>query len=80
VWTAFIYKWFNYDRSKVHSLTRQQCLFSFQSYTTILNHYFKKDNLILNTVQNNVKDTKQIHNDRIFQEYLMLMGTFKAST
>lgn len=87
VWTTFIYKMFNYDRTKLLPLTKQQCLLSFAQYTATMNQYFKKTNLIMSAVETSGRDTKQPYNDTIFKEvyiaymkYLMIMSSFKAST
>ncbi|CAD8154675.1 unnamed protein product [Paramecium octaurelia] len=77
VWCTFIYKLLSQQQQQ---LTTDQFFVQFNHYTLLLNNFFKKPNLIFNVVENTVKQTAQFHNDAIFQEYLLIMGSFKATT
>ncbi|KAM3129726.1 hypothetical protein pb186bvf_018117 [Paramecium bursaria] len=77
VWTTFVYKLLSQQKQK---LTKEVFLTQFNNYTNLINQYFKKSNLIMDIVESNVKQTQQFHHDQIFQEYLIVMGSFKATT
>ncbi|CAD8091536.1 unnamed protein product [Paramecium sonneborni] len=77
VWSTFIYKLLSQQQQQ---LSKDQFLVQFNSYTILMNNFFKKSNLIYEIVQNSVKQTAQLHFDQIFQEYLLIMGSFKATT
>ncbi|CAD8055978.1 unnamed protein product [Paramecium primaurelia] len=77
IWTTFIYKLLSQQQQQ---LTKDQFFVQFNHYTFLINNFFKKSNLIFNIVENTVKQTAQLHNDSIFQEYLLIMGSFKATT
>ncbi|CAD8079380.1 unnamed protein product [Paramecium sonneborni] len=77
VWSTFIYKLMSQQQKQ---LTKEQFLLQFNNYTILMNNFFKKSNLIFDIVENTVKQTAQLHSDQIFQEYLLIMGSFKATT
>ncbi|CAD8163603.1 unnamed protein product [Paramecium octaurelia] len=77
VWGTFIFKMLSQQQQK---LNKDQFLVQFNQYTVNMNNFFKKSNLIFDVVENSVKQTAQMHNDSIFQEYLLIMGSFKATT
>ncbi|CAD8123312.1 unnamed protein product [Paramecium sonneborni] len=76
-WTAFTFKLLSQQQQK---LTKDQFLLQFNRYTQLLNNFFTKSNLIMDLVEQSVKQTAKLHNDQIFQEYLLIMGSFKATT
>ncbi|CAK61900.1 unnamed protein product (macronuclear) [Paramecium tetraurelia] len=77
VWTTFT---FNMLSQQQQQLTKDQFLLQFNKYTQSLNTFFTKSNLIMDLVAQSVKQTAKLHNDQIFQEYLLIMGSFKATT
>ncbi|CAD8175158.1 unnamed protein product [Paramecium octaurelia] len=77
VWSTFIFKFLSQQQKE---LSKEQFLVQFNQYIVLMNNFFMKSNLIFDIVENIVKQTAQIHNDAIFQEYLLIMGDFKAVT
>ncbi|CAD8191463.1 unnamed protein product [Paramecium pentaurelia] len=77
VWTAFIFKMMSQQQQK---MTKDIFLLQFNQYTVSMNNFFTKSNLIMDLVAQSVKQTSKLHNDEIFQEYLLIMGSFKATT
>ncbi|CAD8112759.1 unnamed protein product [Paramecium primaurelia] len=77
VWTTFTFKLLSQQQQK---LNKDQFLLQFNRYTQSLNNFFTKSNLIMDLVAQSVKQTAKLHNDQIFQEYLLIMGSFKATT
>ncbi|CAD8196185.1 unnamed protein product [Paramecium octaurelia] len=77
VWTTFTFKMLSQQQQK---LSKDQFLLQFNQYTQQLNNFFNKSNLIMDLVAQSVKQTAKLHNDQIFQEYLLIMGSFKATT
>ncbi|CAD8063628.1 unnamed protein product [Paramecium primaurelia] len=77
VWSTFIFKFLSQQQKE---LTKDQFLLQFNHYIVLMNNFFMKSNLIFDIVENIVKQTAQLHNDSIFQEYLLIMGDFKAAT
>ncbi|CAK84554.1 unnamed protein product (macronuclear) [Paramecium tetraurelia] len=77
VWTAFIFKMLSQQQQK---MTKDMFLLQFNQYTVSMNNFFTKSNLIMDLVAQSVKQTSKLHNDQIFQEYLLIMGSFKATT
>ncbi|CAD8169974.1 unnamed protein product [Paramecium octaurelia] len=77
VWTAFIFKMMSQQQQK---MTKEMFLLQFNQYTVSMNNFFAKSNLIMDLVGQSVKQISKLHNDQIFQEFLLIMGSFKATT
>ncbi|CAD8120931.1 unnamed protein product [Paramecium sonneborni] len=77
IWTTFTFKLLSQQQQKI---TKDSFLLQFNRYTQQMNKFFTKSNLIMDLVEQSVKQTAKLHNDQIFQEYLLIMGSFKATT